>query len=230
MCDYCLHSVASRPAQVGDRLVTTKFRNTLTRGFSAVGDPGVAVCLLPGTEVAFDAGVQRELNPLLAILFGKEKRLIRQKLLGSDRSTSKTQRPIMTPLHSLTGRWCCSHVCVPDSKQRYCNYRYRRTRQIKRNPHPRHWLGQSHCVTRSATTPVNVRGQARKLKDGDLQSFCDCHKMLEVTRIATDSAIRVSRIDIARRFMTARLRRLPYQLDHEPPRSHVRGTISAAND
>jgi hypothetical protein len=29
MCDYSLHLVASRPAKVGDRLVTMKFNNTL---------------------------------------------------------------------------------------------------------------------------------------------------------------------------------------------------------
>jgi hypothetical protein len=56
MCDYSLHDVASRPAKVGDRLVTTKF--TVTRGFSAVGEPTVAVCLLPGTEVAFGKEVE----------------------------------------------------------------------------------------------------------------------------------------------------------------------------
>ena len=49
MCDYSLHLVASRPAKVGDRLVTTEFAGSLTRGFSAVGEPKVAVCLLPGT-------------------------------------------------------------------------------------------------------------------------------------------------------------------------------------
>ena len=60
MCDYSLHNVASRPAKVGDKLVTTQFDNTITRGFSAVGEPNVAVCLLPGTEVAFDNDVQVE--------------------------------------------------------------------------------------------------------------------------------------------------------------------------
>ena len=54
MCDYSLHNVASRPANVGDELVTTKFTNSLTQGFSAVGEPTVSVCLLPGTELAFD--------------------------------------------------------------------------------------------------------------------------------------------------------------------------------
>lgn len=53
MCDYSLHSVRSRAARAGDVLVTSKFANSATRGFSAVGEPEVAVCLLPGTELAF---------------------------------------------------------------------------------------------------------------------------------------------------------------------------------
>ena len=58
MCDYSLQLVASRPAKIGDKLVTTKFNNSLTRGFTAVGEPQVAVCLLPGTEVAFEKEVE----------------------------------------------------------------------------------------------------------------------------------------------------------------------------
>jgi hypothetical protein len=58
MCDYSLHLVASRPAKVGDKLVSTKFSNSITRGFTAVGEPTVAVCLLPGTEVALEKEVQ----------------------------------------------------------------------------------------------------------------------------------------------------------------------------
>jgi len=60
MCDYSLHHVASRPARVGDKLVSTKFINTPTGGFSAAGDPHVAVCLLPGTEIAFEQDVECE--------------------------------------------------------------------------------------------------------------------------------------------------------------------------
>src|SRR6266851_7672407 len=60
MCDYSLDLVASRPAKVGDELVTTKFKNSLTRGFAAVEEPNVAVCLLPGTEVAFEKEVKCE--------------------------------------------------------------------------------------------------------------------------------------------------------------------------
>src|SRR5262249_10004771 len=54
MCDYSLHATASRPAKIADKLVTTSFVNSSTRGFATVGEPGVAVCLLPGTEVVFD--------------------------------------------------------------------------------------------------------------------------------------------------------------------------------
>jgi hypothetical protein len=60
MCDYSLHLVASRPAKVEDRLVTTKFNNSITRGLAAIGERHVAVCLLPGTEIAFDENVECE--------------------------------------------------------------------------------------------------------------------------------------------------------------------------
>ncbi|WKA31706.1 hypothetical protein [Bradyrhizobium roseum] len=53
MCDYSLHAVASRPAQVGETLITTTFRGTSTRGFASESEPAVAVCMLPGTELAF---------------------------------------------------------------------------------------------------------------------------------------------------------------------------------
>jgi hypothetical protein len=58
MCDYSLHLLASRPAAVGDTLIATDFAKSITRGFAAVGEPDVAVCLLPGTELAFASAVQ----------------------------------------------------------------------------------------------------------------------------------------------------------------------------
>jgi hypothetical protein len=73
MCDYSLHNVASRPAKVGDKLMTTEFPGTLTRGFSAIGEPNVAVCLLPGTELGFEAGVERHYVWLQTLFFGKER-------------------------------------------------------------------------------------------------------------------------------------------------------------
>ena len=62
MCDYSLEHVASRPARVGDKLVSTRFNYSGTRGFAALDEPNVAVCLLPGTELAFEAEVTCESN------------------------------------------------------------------------------------------------------------------------------------------------------------------------
>jgi hypothetical protein len=66
MCDYSLQHVASRPAAAGQRLVTSRFPGSTTRGFSEVGEPAVAICLLPGTEIAFDYEAKAEPNfPLM---------------------------------------------------------------------------------------------------------------------------------------------------------------------
>jgi hypothetical protein len=58
MCDYSLENVRTRPANVGDKLVITSFTNSTTRGFADIHEPKVAVCLRPGTEVAFDREVE----------------------------------------------------------------------------------------------------------------------------------------------------------------------------
>ena len=57
MCDYSLESVRSRPAKVGDKFTTRDF-GTCTRGFAAAEDAEVAVCVLPGTELAFSSTVK----------------------------------------------------------------------------------------------------------------------------------------------------------------------------
>ncbi len=80
MCDYSLQGVASRPAKVGDKLVTTDFRNTLTRGFCAVGEPNVAVCLMPGTELSFEQYVERYYLALQTLFFRNDRWKIRHKV------------------------------------------------------------------------------------------------------------------------------------------------------
>jgi hypothetical protein len=84
MCDYSLHAVASRPAEVGEALVSSKFQTTATRGFASPNNPQVAVCLRPGTEVAFENNVQME-----GRLFRKgiADRLARFRQIDLDRST-----------------------------------------------------------------------------------------------------------------------------------------------
>ena len=57
MCDYSLQNVRSRPVKVGDKLTTRDF-GTGTRGFAAAVDAAVAVCVLPGTELAFSDTVR----------------------------------------------------------------------------------------------------------------------------------------------------------------------------
>jgi hypothetical protein len=86
MCDYSLHHVANRRAKIGDKLVATKFNNSITRGFSAVGQPNVAICLLPGTEIAFDENVECEPSFGIGILSNKKigQRLARFRQVNMD--------------------------------------------------------------------------------------------------------------------------------------------------
>lgn len=67
MCDYSLHAVASRPARAGDRLITTGFPGTTSRGFGDIDYLVTAVCLRPGTEIAF-RDVPRRDGPIAALL------------------------------------------------------------------------------------------------------------------------------------------------------------------
>jgi hypothetical protein len=43
---------------VGDKLVTARFGQGLTGGFCAMGEPNAAVCLQPGTELAFEREIK----------------------------------------------------------------------------------------------------------------------------------------------------------------------------
>jgi hypothetical protein len=84
MCDYSLHLIASRPAKVADKLVSTDFTTSITRGFTEIGKPDVAVCLRPGTEIAFDDAV---LYDRAFSMFGKariEHRVARFRQLNMD--------------------------------------------------------------------------------------------------------------------------------------------------
>jgi hypothetical protein len=80
MCDYSLHGVTSRPAKVNDHLVTTRFWNTTTSGFSEIGEPKVAVCLLPGTELCFENEVERVLTGFQLVFFRTNRRTIPHKV------------------------------------------------------------------------------------------------------------------------------------------------------
>lgn len=53
MCDFSLQHAKSRPAHVADEIVTQNFGSG-TSGFADVASIDTAVCVLPGTELAFD--------------------------------------------------------------------------------------------------------------------------------------------------------------------------------
>jgi hypothetical protein len=84
MCDYSLHAVASRPAEVAETLVSSKFQSTTTRGFASPDNPLVAVCLRPGTEMAFEDNVKST-----GLLFAKDigDRLARFRQIDLDQPT-----------------------------------------------------------------------------------------------------------------------------------------------
>jgi hypothetical protein len=82
MCDYSLRLVASRPAKVGDKLISTRFPQTSTRGFASVDDLNVAVCLLPGTELAFEKEVRCETGLVFSWGLGHKVAKFRQVAKG----------------------------------------------------------------------------------------------------------------------------------------------------
>jgi hypothetical protein len=47
MCDYSLHAMASRPAKVGETLITTTFPRTPTRGLLQKANPGWRSAFFP---------------------------------------------------------------------------------------------------------------------------------------------------------------------------------------
>ena len=100
MCDYSLELVASRPAKVGDKLISTRFHDTITRGSTSVDDTKVAVCLLPGTELAFEDEVKCETGSSFPARSAT-------RWPVSARSTGVGRTVITTRLSSLTERSSC---------------------------------------------------------------------------------------------------------------------------
>ena len=101
MCDYSLHNVKSRPAKVGDRLTTHHF-NTGAIGFAVPEDTSTAVCVLPGTELAFARAVTCQ--PTRVIWLEGESDQSRRPSFGKSIRTTHTR--IMMRWNFPTGRWC----------------------------------------------------------------------------------------------------------------------------
>ena len=102
MCDYSLQFVANRPAKVGDKLISSQFVKSFTRGFTEVGEPGVAVCLLPGTELVFDHDV--ECDHVLGFF---PNRSCARTWRAFGRSIWTIPMSITTRSNSRAARWSC---------------------------------------------------------------------------------------------------------------------------
>lgn len=105
MCDYSLHAVASRPAKIGDQLITTTFPNTVTRGFCALEERHVAVCLLPGTEIAFEKEAEFDI-PLRSFCPASVLENWAPASLVSDKSTPKNPIRTTMRLNLPMAGWC----------------------------------------------------------------------------------------------------------------------------
>jgi hypothetical protein len=89
MCDYSLENLMTRPAEVGDKLVTASFTNSVTRGFAALDNPKAAVCLRAGTEIAFEREI--EYDGLLPFLRNRKAgtKLARFRQINNDISSHR---------------------------------------------------------------------------------------------------------------------------------------------
>jgi len=122
MCDYSLRLVASRPAKVGDKLISTRFPQTSTRGFASVDDLNVAVCLLPGTELAFENEVQRDTGLSFGWKLGHS--------VAKFQHVNKDQPNVHHDALELPdGKTVFSHNCARINGQLCCNYQRARRSQ-----------------------------------------------------------------------------------------------------
>ena len=119
MCDYSLESQMSRSAKAGDRLVTTGFFNSSTRGFCAADARDVAVCLLPGIELAFDRPVNCAVS---GVCYSRPSSMNRGPRV-SVRSTWQSPPPITTLWSWTTAALSFSPNCAKASTRRCCNSR-----------------------------------------------------------------------------------------------------------
>jgi len=102
MCDYSLHALATRPAKAGETLISTTFRGTSTRGFASESEPTVAVCMMPGTELAFEQNVKYDNRWIWTRTTGFR--------VGKGQRATVLQLPVV---HPVTGRRMTEAGAVP---------------------------------------------------------------------------------------------------------------------
>jgi hypothetical protein len=103
MCDFSLQSIRSRPAKVGDTLTTYDF-GTGTRGFAAVDDPELAVCVCCQERSWPSPGKLRARRPAYS---GGRRRQSTTRRQSFDKSTRTSWPHITMRSNFRMGGPCC---------------------------------------------------------------------------------------------------------------------------
>ena len=115
MCDYSLQLVASRPARVGDKLISTSFPHTSTRGFASVDGRNGRMCA-PRHRACV-----RERSAMRTALFSLGGSGTRSR--SFKRSIRASQTYITTLLRFPTKNRPANESVPKVSVRPYCNYR-----------------------------------------------------------------------------------------------------------
>ena len=118
--------------KVGDKLTTHNF-NTGTRGFVAPEDCTTAVCILPGTELAFS----REVMCASSGMLGWKTRTINSTTAIFRQINKDEPRVHHDALEFPDGPMFLRRTCVRVSRQRCFSLRRSRRRQLRRRPDAR---------------------------------------------------------------------------------------------
>jgi hypothetical protein len=110
MCDYSLHDVTSRPAKVGDELVTTEFWNTTTRGFSPLGNPRWPCAFFLARRSHSRKRSSVSLVDFICAFSKRNRGASVTRWPGSGRSTWTIHVRTMMPLNSPIARSCSSRI------------------------------------------------------------------------------------------------------------------------
>jgi hypothetical protein len=114
MCDYSVRNVVVRPARIGDRIITALLIAE-GRGFAAIEDPNIAVCMAAGTELKFDKLI--EYDPMLSDV-PRKLRYIRARFWQitdrkTDRDALHLKDSFIVPLRILSLGQCATVVKLP---------------------------------------------------------------------------------------------------------------------
>ena len=95
MCDYSLHALATRPAKVGETLISTTFRGTSTRGFALV-----RIVLALGESGTYPAALAAASE-----WFPRRERALAIGIFNAGANLGAIVTPMIVPLIALAMGW-----------------------------------------------------------------------------------------------------------------------------